>query len=59
LVHTSTVKKSAAAMTSARDFKNVDQVVGRSGLGAMPLIFSVVAMVVFATRCPAFAVLFG
>ena len=50
VVHTSTVKKSVAAMTSACDFKKVRHDIGRSGAGRMPLSFSVFAMVDRATR---------
>jgi hypothetical protein len=42
-VHTSTVKKSAPAITSSCDFRNGRHDGGRSGLGAMPLTFSAFA----------------
>ena len=49
-VHTSTVKKTVAAITPACDLRKVDHDVGRSGLVAMPLCFRVVAIVVLAVR---------
>ena len=39
-------------MTSACDLRNVRHDAGRSGLGAMPLSFSVLAIVVRAPVCP-------
>jgi len=53
---TSTVKKSAAAMTSGCDFRNAFQVVARLGLGAIPLFFSVVSTAGIAMRCPVISI---
>ncbi len=49
-VHTSVVKKSAAAIRCACDLTNVAQLMGRSGEGLSPCSFTTFAIVLRATR---------